>query len=263
MEKVHPIVLISPIKSGTHFARDILARITGLNCYEPPIRERRLSYRDPEVLDFPLSSFFSWHLIPEPPVVQCLRAMDAKVICLYRNLYDLLVSIYYHFSLNIDHETGGAAEKDKFINKLLRNEAFWLILTGFNEEVSWIGLTETFHQMRLMLSLSGQVQVLHTSYERLVDQCPNEIRTLARFIGKNLSDDQIGEIAQAVVFDKMKQQAETQGMGTSHFRVGKVGHNRRELSQAQRIALRGLIRATEPSLPGLLHDLGLSEVLRE
>ena len=255
-----PIILISPIKSGTHLARNIISRVTGLQCYEPPVGGKRISYRDPNALFSSSDTFFSWHLIPEQPVVERLIAMDAKVICLYRNLYDLVVSIYFHFFMDIDNDRGRGAGKNEFLSRFSKEDGLWLILTGFDEEVTWIGLSETIQQMRLMLELSDHLPVMHTTYERLVLQAPEEIRKLCRYLGKELSDTEINEVCHSVSFKEMKKSAEDKGEGTSHFRKGKVGLNRQELLPAQRIALRGLMRSEEPSLSALLEKKNRSKV---
>lgn len=262
MKNNQPIVMLSVFKSGTWLLRHIIQTLTGIPHHEPTIMP---GYMDPEnhnYLEIKPMHFYSWHLIPTENICQNLRALQARPIFLMRNIYDLAVSMYYHFSKNIDSELGRGANKHHYFSKISKDEGLMKIITGCNNnQFQWPGLGLHLHQIERMLAFSKEYSCHTLTYERLIENKNEEIENLRKFLHVTPDKNRLNDLIESSSFNTMKASAEKHNMG-SHFRRGKIKSHTNELTEHHITAIRSSLLQHAPELPMLVKQTGFEEIIQ-
>ena len=250
------IFVSSVFKSGTWLLRDILERLTGLEAWEPEHIPSPPDYGDAGMIDFRQGCFFSWHSEINDAVKQVIRDNDAKAIFLVRNIYDLAVSMYFHFANDTDSELGKSAGQDDFFRRFEKDEGLAMIISGYP---NFVGLGPHLAQIRDMFKFAKEYPVLLTSYERLCLQKETEIRRLTEYLGLPDDPEIIAGIVAATDFDTMKKSAQAKGSG-SHFRRGAPGGQRETLKEHHLHMILGQLANFAPDLWDLAREHGFHEI---
>ncbi|MBW1681152.1 MAG: sulfotransferase domain-containing protein [Deltaproteobacteria bacterium] len=259
-----PIMLSSMMKSGTWMMRKILSKMTGLTPHEPIHDGDCTAFEDPRYLDHPPGTFFSWHFLASPAIQRTIRNKKARLIFLYRNIGDALVSLYYHFLNEPDAALGYPTNNKEFFNHLSVEGAMIFMINGFDFPPHyWIGASLFLRQMESMIRFSEEYPVHFVSYENLVAQKEKELARLADFLGCKADDQTIRSIVDATSFEAMKEeQLATLPSTSSHFRHGAVGDHATHLTPFHHNLLKHLILSTSPELPKMLMENGLNDFYR-
>jgi len=258
MPNKQPIVISSIFKSGTWLLRSILERLTGLQPVEPVIGPGDMKHDDPQLVFAQEGCFYSWHFVPVPAIQEKLIDMDARVIFLVRNVYDLALSMYHHFAGNIDHEIGRGAQKHAYFASLSQDEGMRQIIVGHDGPgFRWKGLEPFLAQMELMFAFAKVYPAMVISYETLLRDKEKAVNRLAAYLELNPGQELIKKIVEETRFDRMKKAAEKKG-GGSHFRRGVLHAHAEEMSEENKILVRWIMQAHAPSLTLLAEDFDLS-----
>lgn len=242
-----PIALLTGFKAGTWMMRKTLKLLTGLEFYEAEIIPGEKKYYDHTRLHFIKDRFYSWHLIPTKEVVDILNQNNAKTIFVVRNIYDIVVSVYYYFYHNIDADIGRGNNKDTFLKQFSFSEGISLIITGFDENgLRWNGMSEIIDHYNKMFLSSKKCDALLISYEDLVENNLDVLKRIDVFLELNTPTKRLEEITELTTFKSMKDEAKQKGVGEAHFRSGKAGKNKEELSLYHKIQLRQIVKLTAP-----------------
>ncbi|KAL5011128.1 hypothetical protein ScPMuIL_013433 [Solemya velum] len=159
-----------------------------------------------------------------------VRDKSAKVIYVARNPKDVVVSLYYFTKL--------MKPMTKFDGPLEQCfEAF------VNDEVFY---SPWWRHVREFWEIREQDNVLFLKYEDIVQNTEDAVRSIASFLGKNFSQEEIEQVAKHCKFSNMKQNSSTNYShaqkigflaGPGFIRKGKVGDWRNHLSQEMCLAI--------------------------
>jgi hypothetical protein len=255
--------MLSVFKAGTHLVRQLLRDLTGLPFYEPPIVKGRVDYRDPAQLHFVPGHFYSWHLVPTPPIRAALIAANARPILVMRNVFDLAVSMYHHFADNIDADIGRGRDVEHHFRAISKDEGLDAIITGMTRpDFRWRGLGPQAEHMVHMFELAAALPCHVTSYERVTADKAGELVAMAGFLGIELPEQRKAAIVAASSFGAMRTQALAAGHG-SHFRRGQARGHTDELLPRHVAMIREVIAKEAPELPRWVERTGFHELLAE
>lgn len=257
-----PIVMISGFKAGTWLLRKIISGLTQLDVYEPPLIAGENKYYNADQLHFVDKHFYSWHLVPTREVIDKLNAHNAKTIFLIRNIYDLAVSIYYHFFNNIDEDIGRGAGKHHFLKQFSFAEGLSLIITGFDEDgTRWTGMADPLRQYNEIFKAHGQCDSIIINYDHLVDKKKEILIQLTKHLDISTPASTIENLINETSFSAMKAAAGGENMGFSHFREGKAATNRQQLANFHIIQLRQMIKLCVPDLYHNAERVQMTEII--
>lgn len=255
------IFLATVFKSGTKLLEFLLTQLTGMQSYEPP-RSATPDYESADSIQFPQGCFFTWHNVPSPEVKQKIIQSQARPIFLVRNIYDLLVSQYYHFASDIDAEIGRSANTKAYFESMSLNEGLSLVICGAtSEQFDWTGYGFYLRQIQEMLKFSTEHPCLIINYERLVLNKVTEILRISEFLEITNSDDQIAELVQASSLENMRNaRAKEYGTGM-HFRKGSPGDHTNVLAPFHYDMISHIKRACAPDLDDLCRSLCYEDII--
>jgi len=257
----HPIVFLSVFKSGTEMMKRIIEDLTRLPPMEPEIIRGKVNYQDSAQLYYRERHFYAWHLFPTHEVQQKLIQSQAKPVFLLRNIYDLAVSMYYHFANNIDADIGRGRNVDHYFQAINKDDGLSCIVDGMlKPDFVWKGIGPHYHQMELMLQFAEIYPCFVTSYENMLHYKLDEIQRLASFLDIPLNNGQAQDVAYNSYFDVMKVAAERKNVG-SHFRKGQSGSHAEELNMSHVQQIQQVLEKHAPNLPDLLQKANLSHIL--
>ena len=262
--KKQPLVLISGFKAGTWLMRKILSFLTGMEFFEPDIIPGEHKYYNPKQLQFVDNHFYSWHLVPTTEVIKLLNENSAQTIFVVRNVYDLVVSIYYHFYNNIDADIGRGNNKHTFLQQFSFEEGISLIITGFDEGngIRWNGMAEVLKHYNEIFRASTQCDNMIIDYDELVNNKEEMIVNISKYLNLQRRALEIEKIVDKSSFSSMKKDAKQKNVGTSHFREGKASFNREKLSEFHKIQLRQMIKLSVPDIYENAKDINFESVLQ-
>ncbi len=261
VSKDQPIVLSSVFKSGTWLLRFIIENITGLKYIEPPIKTGSMDPCDPTLIHIKADHFYSWHFTLSAAIQEKLIRYQAKPIFLVRNVYDLAVSMYYHFANNIDHEIGRGANKHDYFLRIGKDNGIRKIITGCDDnEFKWKGIGPHLMQIESMFHFTTIYPCHLISYENIVNSKADSIRMLADFLDIPLSVEEVIRLVTNSEFDAMKSAARKQNKA-SHFRNGKTQSHTYELKQQHYDAMQECLDEYAPRLYSLSRKAGFSHIL--
>jgi len=217
---------------------------------------------DPKHIEIRAEHFYSWHFTPANEIQKKLTDINAKPIFLMRNIYDLVVSMYYHFANNIDHEIGRGANKHLYFSKIDKHAGIQKIITGSKDQnFRWKGLGPHLYQMECMLQFSKTYSCYLTYYEHLVNNKHETIHEISKFLNINVSENKVQKLIHSSQFDIMKTTAIKANSG-SHFRVGKTDSHIDELDQQHVESIKKCLLMHAPELTNLTKDLGLNSLMQ-
>jgi hypothetical protein len=256
-----PIIVSSVFKSGTWLLRHILTEITQLKPIEPEIiKGEKKEPDDPDNIFCRTGCFYSWHFIPTEDVCGKLIEMNSRPVFLLRNIFDLTVSMYYHFANNIDFEIGREANKHKYFARISKSEGMKKIIEGSQDSnFKWKGLSTHLYQMEQMLAFSGKYPCHIVTYERLVQNKYREIRRIADFLNITMDDTQVNSIIESSSFSAMKTAAGKMNV-SSHFRKGKTDSHTTELHPLHIEMIRNVLNEYTPDLERLARESGIEDI---
>ncbi|MES9959611.1 MAG: sulfotransferase domain-containing protein [Sedimenticola sp.] len=255
-----PVFVSSVFKSGTWLLREIVRQLTNKAPIEPDLSTRKTTPYDIENIVIPsVNEFYSWHFIPTREVMQAIDEHDGKCIFLIRNIYDLVVSIFYHFSLNVDQDIGKGANKDKFFSMFTKSKGMEIIINGNDSsDFKWSGIELHLEHIEKIISNSERSNVHITTFERLTNNKMKEVTEISKFLGIDREAEELKSIVDSTEFRKMKSQAVLDNKG-SHFRKGESGSHRYELGQDHYQLIDKIIEDHFPGLKALADEAGFDE----
>ncbi|XP_077384122.1 sulfotransferase family 2, cytosolic sulfotransferase 3 isoform X2 [Festucalex cinctus] len=175
MQEILPLVLnggdLTPIQTIPNWDR------------VPWLEEKRLKVVvDQLVSPRALVTHFPYQLMP-----QSLFSSKAKVIYVMRNPKDVIVSSYYFHQMATFLEDPGTW--DEFIDKFLEGK----VMFG-----KWTDHVKSWRHTEL-----GD-RIMYITYEQMIQDLPEAVRLISKFLGKNLSDEVIEKIANHCSFKSMQ-----------------------------------------------------------
>lgn len=261
-EADRPIVAISVFKSGTWLIRRIIEDLTHLKFVELEIVPGFMDHGNPDYLFHRSGHFYSWHLVPTIPVQKKLRAMNARVVIVLRNVYDLAVSMYYHFADNIDWDIGRGANQSEFFKSVGKERGLAYIISGGNEKgFLWSGIGYHLKQMQLSLEFSQGYPCCVLTFERLVQDRRLAVAELSRYLKIEIDDERLSTIVDASSFNVMKKRAKQEGV-CSHFRKGQVFAHADDLNTKHVALLQQEMHKHAPKLETLAHTRDVAEIIK-
>ena len=112
-------------KSGSKLLEKIIHQTTGKSPHIVPMfKGVTPDYRSQNPITFNKGEFFLWHNIISEEVCLRIKQENAKPIFLSRNIYDLVVSQYHHFRLDVDAEIDHSTSTTKFLSNLTKRMAY-------------------------------------------------------------------------------------------------------------------------------------------
>lgn len=218
---MRPIVVNTPLKSGTWLIRKIIMELTSLPWQEPPL-VKGMNPCSPKNIIINPDHFFSWHFTPTKPIEEKLRKHDSLPIFVIRNIYSMIISMYFHFADNIDAEIGRGQNQQEFFAQMSQEEGIERIierkaLDSFN----WDGVGRHLFQMQEMLRFYFAYPTLLLTFEELVENKIGSLKNIANYLSISVDNERIEEIAELSNFNSMRFEAAKDGI-QSHFRKGRT-----------------------------------------
>lgn len=255
-----PLLVSSVPKSGTWLLREMLEMITGLKAYEPEIELGLPRYDDENLIEFPLGTFFSWHLVITPPMAAMLAGCQSKNIFLVRNIYDVLLSMFTHLSRDvdtvIDRSTGGC---DYFQEKSVE-QSLAVMISGFTSpKLTWSGVRPLIRQISSFLDLVESGHALLLSYELITDSKREAIHKIMQTLECSLSDDQIDEIIWESSKNVMRERLSADGLD-KHITLTEHKLSRDAFLPYHKEMIDHAMMEVDPRLPERLSALGFDYI---
>jgi len=176
--------------------------------------------------DIPSPRAFGTH-VPFDFLPQALLDLNCPIVYVMRNPMDALVSYYHHSISNPDSVTPDSLEA--FVTEFISGASSDRMV-AFEGGAPYGGLVDHYRQY-VEAAKKGR-NIFLTSYEKLMASTHDEIKRMAKFLGKDLSDSQVEAIVEQSSFKSMKSAAEEKaGADTASifFRKGERGSGDKEL----------------------------------
>jgi len=255
-----PIVVGTPLKSGTWLIRQIVSGITGMSWFEP-VMVKGIAPTDPDNIILKNDAFYSWHFIPEDDIQAKLVCNNAYCIFVVRNIFAMTLSMYHHFSDNIDWELGKGANQVDLFAKLTKDQGIRRIIKReYDDGFNWQGIGLYFRQIQKMLEFTHAGHSMVLTFEKLVDDKLFCIQKIMEFLNIGLSDMEIRTICQNSDFSVMKAHAKQLG-GGSHFRSGLTRGYFNAISDDNKDLIMSELARSAPDLPEYARMLGISFIV--
>lgn len=255
------IFVSTVFKSGTKLIEYLVARITGLAIKEFE-QEAGSDYENADLIEFENGKFFIWHSFPTDEVKEKLRATRAKPVFLIRNIYDLLVSQYFHFADDVDEAIGRSTKTAEYFSEMSLEEGLSLVLCGAtSERFHWHGFGYSLRQIQEMLLFSRQYPCHVVTYDNLVNNKRAEIERLSRFLGVQPDPGLLDELLENSSLGSMRD-ARTAAFGSGkHFRKGQPGDHVNVLKPSHYHMMNHIKLVYAPLLDELCVELGFGDVV--
>jgi len=216
------IIVTTVFKSGTKLLENLIESITGLSPISPP-HSASPDYINPKI-NLGEDGFFIWHSRVTNEFLSIGGDHVAKRIYLVRNIYDLLVSQYYHFSLDIDSEIDCSTSSSGYFQSLTREAGVSLVINGASSpRFHWEGFGPQLTHTQECVKASNYPNSLLVIYDRLVKDKKSEVLRLARFLGYRLETEVLAEIVRRSSIEGQRSEREKRVGRALHFRQGKPG----------------------------------------
>ncbi|XP_058029350.1 amine sulfotransferase-like [Ahaetulla prasina] len=188
------VFLITYPKSGTVWAQNILSLILheghrdgteNINLMDrAPWVEYHISLRDLTNLPSPrvICSHLPYHLAPKG-----LRNKRAKIVYVFRNPKDILVSMYHFHKIVVTFET------PKSFDTFMEN-----FLAGKVTNSLWLDHIEGWYTHK------DDFNILFLSYEEMKKDLRSSVLKICNFLGKELSGKEVDDVVDKAIFDNMK-----------------------------------------------------------
>ncbi|XP_007663326.2 amine sulfotransferase-like [Ornithorhynchus anatinus] len=192
--KASGIFIVTYPKSGTVWTQQVVNLILydkhrdGTENMENANRAPWFEYNTRNI-DFnlrPSPRIFSTHL-PYYLVPKGLQSQKAKIIYVYRNPKDVMIS-FYHFSKFLTKLKTSNTMED-FMEKFLAGEVFSSV--WFDHIKGWYTHKNNFN-------------ILFVSFEEMKKDLRNAVLKISKFLGKELSDEDMESVVKQATFQNMK-----------------------------------------------------------
>nr|XP_046258803.1 amine sulfotransferase-like [Scatophagus argus] len=188
------IFLVTYPKSGTVWMQQILAQImeavhpewaqNGTNRVQVPCLEIRIA--DDPFRERPDPRIFRSHLPPDMLPLG-VKEKQIKVVYVWRNPKDVLVSLYYFAHSWVFLETPQSFE-----------DFFQRFLDGNTYMGSWFDHVKEYYAAR------DQLNIHFVQYENMLKDLRGEVVKICAFLGKDLTDEAIDHVVEMSTFKNMK-----------------------------------------------------------
>jgi hypothetical protein len=261
----NPLFVATVFKSGTKLLEYLLQEITGL-----PARQIGMDigndYERVDPITFENKEIFIWHSTPTEQTRKRLVENNASAIFIIRNIYDLAVSQYFHFALDVDAEIGHATETCEYFDAMTQNEGISLVLCGAqSNRFTWPGFGSQLYQIQEMLKfklLYPSVPTLVVNYDRLVQDKENEIGRLGSFVGNAIEPEMMASLLEDSGLEAMRE-ARKRAAGTGlHFRKGTPGGHVDVLLPQHYDMINHLLAIHAPALPRLCEETDFTDIFK-
>tara|TARA_B100000686_G_C16799904_1_gene985171 strand:- start:2412 stop:3260 length:849 start_codon:yes stop_codon:yes gene_type:complete len=263
-----PIFVSTIFKSGTKLLEYLINQLTGLSVITPDMihgYDSKNIFNDEESdkrITLEEGNFFIWHNVINNKVKAYLSEVNAKPILLIRNLYDLLVSQYYHFSKDVDKSIGHGTNTAEYFEKMDETQGISYILCGgTSEKFHWHGFGLYLHQIQEALKFSKEYPCHIIIYDRLVLNKHEEIERLASFLNLELSFEQIDNAMKSSSLTQMRLQRLREVGSGDHFRKGEPGNHTTILKPFHYDMVSYLKLSFAPELDALCKELQYGDVV--
>ncbi|KAM6922877.1 amine sulfotransferase-like [Lycodopsis pacificus] len=188
------IFLVTYPKSGTAWMKQILVQIMDAahpESAEDATNRTRVPWLEERTADNPSRGrpdprIFGSHLPPEM-LPQGVKAKQIKVVYVWRNPKDILVSLYHFAQSWVLLETPQSFE-----------EFFQQFLDGDVYMGSWFDHIQDYHKAR------DQLNIYFVQYENMLKDLRGEVVKLCAFLGRDLTDEAIEHVVEMSTFKSMK-----------------------------------------------------------
>lgn len=247
-------------KSGTKLLEHILEKLTGL-VPTPLGMDVGSDYESADPIVFEDGKFFIWHNVPSDAVKARIHAENARPVFLIRNIYDLVVSQYFHFAEDVDAAIGHSTGTAGYFASMSREEGISLVLCGATSEwFHWHGYGYYLRQIQEILKFSKEYPCHVISYDRLVLNKRDEIERLAGFLGVKIVPKTINELLDTSALGAMRE-ARTASVGSGkHFRKGTPGDHVNVLAPHHYHMINHLKLAYASELDALCEELEFGDI---
>ncbi len=255
-----PIFVATIFKSGTKLLEKIISLVTKCNAIYP-IMDAGSDYLNEKHIRFQQDSFFIWHHVPVGPVAIRLVAERAKPIFLVRNIYDLLVSQYWHFALDVDADIGRTTKTLDYFSDMTSEEGIALLISGStSQRFDWRGFGFYLKQIQEMLLFSQSYPCQIVVYDRLVNNKRDEIKQLASFLMQDISEADINRVIEQTSLNAMRDERVSATGSGKHFRKGLPGDHMNILQPWHYEMINHACNTYAPKLHYLCENMRLQDI---
>ncbi|KAL8580958.1 hypothetical protein ACOMHN_017525 [Nucella lapillus] len=223
------VILCAYPKAGTHWLWEMISMLlAGQAVYEPRAKELLMMDLCPigalDKLHSPrvLNTHLPFSMLPTAN----MRARRVKVVHVYRNPRDVMMSMYHHFrQFKLEH----TETVHQFCNAFL------------NGKVSYGHYAHYLNQMNTFISDNSDLPVFNVSFEEMKQDTQGVVRRLAEYLEVEAPEILISDIVHACTFHRMKKVDATKkkvrflGLELEQelYRKGEVGDWRNHLSEEE------------------------------
>lgn len=256
-----PIFVSTVFKSGTKLLEYLIERMTGLDILTPSMSAGS-DYESARPITFEAGTFFIWHNVPSEPVKARIIEVGARPIFLIRNIYDLAVSQYFHFALDVDREIGHGTKTAEYFARMTLDQGISLVLCGAtSEEFHWHGYGYYLHQIQEMLRFSREYPCHVVIYDRLVMDKHGEIERLAAFLDMTVTPELMEALLDGSSLGAMRAARASKAGSGAHFRKGVPGSHVEILGVHHYDMINFLKLNHAPDLDVLCEALGCGDIV--
>lgn len=254
------IFVATVFKSGTKLLEHIIEKLTGLTANHLGM-EVGSDYESAAPIIFEQGKFFIWHNVPSDAVKYRIRTDKAKPIFLIRNIYDLVVSQYFHFADDVDAAIGHSTGTADYFASMGRDEGISLVLCGATSQwFDWHGFGYYLRQIQEILRFSKEYPCHVVVYDRLVINKRHEIERLANFLGIEVTPNILNKLLDSSTLGAMRKARITSVGSGKHFRKGVPGDHINVLASRHYHMIDHLKRTYAPELHALCEELGFGDI---
>lgn len=255
-------------KSGTKLLEHIVKEVSGREINTPSMNSGVQDYGSAKAISFAPNSFFIWHSTLSAQVKKKISRKSVQKIFLVRNIYDLLVSQYFHFALDVDAEIRNSTGTREYFKTMTKSEGIALLINGcLSERFSTPPFGWYLKQIYDYVKYAAETRSYLVEYDALVRTKPQEIRALAAFLGVEMTAERLAEIEQSSSLSAMKQSrkadfSDRKAKGL-HFRKGRPGGHVADLSEFHYDMISQSLTAFAPDLFRLCYYLNRPGIVQK
>ncbi len=261
--KMSRAIFVSSIpKSGTWLLREIMEMLTSLKSFEPEVHPGSApNYTNDDLIEFPSEAFFSWHSVITKKTAAMLTGCQSKNIFLVRNIYDVLLSMRGHLIRDVDASIGRSVLGSDYFDGISVEQSLTLMISGFSSpKLTFGGVRPFLKQMESFLDLVESGQALLLTYCDLTDRKLKTIQRLSEFLGCEISNGRIQEIATATDKQVMRERKK-EFKQDHHITHSELKLQRSEFKSYHHEMLSFAINEVTPNLRSRLDALGMGDLL--